>query len=275
MDPWEKTVIIIIGAIAFLFIFSNFLFKMVELAYVMRRKKPLYVHRYWRLRKLTEEQARVLRQRFRFYNKLSRRQQRYFEHRMHLFIKDKDFIGREGLNISDEIQVLSSATAIMLTFGFRDFYIPLLEKIIIYPDSFYSKMNNSYHKGEFNPKLKAIVLSWKDFEQGYDVPDDNLNLGIHEFTHAIHLNGIQARDISANIFQDGFKALTRMLSNDENMKTRLIDSQYFRDYAYTNQYEFLAVVVENFIESPAEFRNQFPRVYDHVKQMLNFNFAGY
>ena len=52
-------------------------------------------------------------------------------------------------------------------------------------------------------------------------------------------------------------------------------SKYFRSYAYTNQYEFIAAVIESFIESPAEFRGQFPQVYDKVKQMLNFNFAGY
>ncbi len=30
----------------------------------------------------------------------------------------------------------------------------------------------------------------------------------------------------------------------------LIGSKYFRAYAYTNQYEFFAVLLENFIETP-------------------------
>jgi len=206
---------------------------------------------------------------------LTDKEKTYFEHRLALFIKDKDFIGREGLVITDEVRVLASATAIMLTFGFRDFYIGILEKIIIYPHAFYSNMNKDYHKGEFNPKLKAMVLSWQDFKEGYDNPNDNLNLGIHEFTHAIHLNGLKARDVSSNIFQDGFKELTQVLAKNEGLKNKLIDSKYFREYAFTNQFEFLAVAIETFIESPADLRSQFPEVYAKVKQMLNFYFAGY
>ena len=272
---FENKIILVIVLVAFGFVVINYGFKMVEMIYVMRKKKPLYLHKYLRLRKLTQKQQSILRQYFSFYNKLTKQQQCYFEHRLALFIKDKDFIGREGLVITDEVKVLVSATAIMLTFGFRDFYIGLLDKIIVYPGSFYSKINKDYHKGEFNPKLGVIVLSWEDFKEGYNEAHDNLNLGIHEFTHAIHLNGMKARDVSSNIFQDGFKELMHLLSDNERMKKKLKDSEYFREYAYTNQYEFLAVIIETFIESSVEFRSQFPEIYNKVKQMLNFNFAGY
>jgi Mlc titration factor MtfA (ptsG expression regulator) len=50
------------------------------------------------------------------------------------FINDKDFIGRSGVEISQEMKVLIASTAIMLTFGFRDFYIGLIQKIIVYPE---------------------------------------------------------------------------------------------------------------------------------------------
>jgi len=272
---FDNKIIIGIVLAAFGFVFINYGFKMVEMIYVMRKGKPLFVHKYLFLRKLTLKQNSILKNHFHFYNKLTKKQQGYFEHRVASFIKDKDFIGREGLLITDEIKVLISATAIMLTFGFRDFYIGLLNKIIIYPDAFYSNINKQYHKGEFNPKLRTIVLSWQDFKEGYDVVNDNLNLGIHEFTHAIHLNGMKERDVSSNIFQDGFKELTNLLSSNELMKKKLIDSKYFREYAYTNQYEFIAVLIETFIETPSEFRSQFPQVYNKVKQMLNFDFAGY
>jgi len=248
---------------------------MIEKAYVFRKKKPLYIHKYLFLRKLPHKQQYILRQRFSFYNKLTKQQQDYFKHRLTLFIKDKDFIGREGFVITDDIKVLISATAVMLTFGFRDFYIGIIDKIFIYPDAFFSNTNKEYHKGEFNPGLRTIVLSWKDFKEGYEISNDNLNLGIHEFVHAIHLNSVKEHDVSSNIFQDTFKELTNLLSSNQQMKNKLIESKYFRDYAFSNQYEFIAVIIENFIETPLEFRKQFPEVYSKVKQMLNFDFAGY
>ena len=65
------------------------------------------------------------------------------------------------------------------------------------------------------------------------------------------------------------------LSSNENFKEKLIASEYIRSYAFTNDFELLAVILETFIETPQEFKRQFPKVYSKVKQMLNFNFSGY
>ncbi len=260
---------------AMTFMFFYFAIKLIEMGYVLRHGKPYYVHFYWFKRKLSDKQKEILRTKFRFYNKLSEKNKHFFEHRVASFMIDKDFIGRGGLVITEEMKVLLAATAVMLTFGFRDFYIGLISKIVVYPTRFYSKSNDTYHKGEFNPKLKALVLSWEDFLKGFDVDDDNLNLGIHEFTHAIHINSIKERDISSTIFSDTFKELSEMLSKDELLRDRITSSKYFRTYAYTNQFEFLAVAIEHFIETPQDFKNEFPKLYAKIKQMLNFNYAGY
>ncbi|OUR94476.1 hypothetical protein A9Q87_02225 [Flavobacteriales bacterium 34_180_T64] len=253
----------------------SFTLKMAEIGYMIRRRKPFYVHMPLFLKHLDNDHISILVDKFSFYNKLDSRYKRYFEHRVASFMKDKKFAGRDGLEVSDEMKVLISATAVMLTFGFRDFYIGLITNIFIYPEAFYSTTNDAYHKGEFNPRLQTLVLSWEDFEKGYDIDDDNLNLGIHEFAHAIHLNSIKERDVSSTLFSDSFKELTVLLSNEESLRKDLIASEYFRDYAYKNQFEFVAVIIETFIETPDEFRSQFPRVYHKTKQMLNFNFAGY
>lgn len=249
--------------------------KTLEMAYVLKNKKPYFVHFYLRLKTLSHKEKSILSQNFSFYNTLSKKHKKYFEHRVALFIKDKDFVGAKNYMVTDKMRVLISATAVMLTFGFRDFYISLLSKIVIYPKAFYSKMNKAYHKGEFNPKLKALVLSWEDFEEGFKIENDNLNLGIHELTHAIHLNSIKERDISSTIFKDSFSELASLLSSKKELREKLILSQYFRGYAYTNKFEFLAVIIENFIETPDEFKSEFPRIYNKVKQMLNFNMNGY
>lgn len=264
---------IVFSVLAYLILY--YAFRMTEMAYVLKHKKPLYNHFYIFLRKLSASQKAILQNHFSFYKNLPDKEKKYFEHRVALFIKDKDFIGREGNRITDEIKVLISATAVMLTFGFRDFYIGVISKIVVYPNKFYSNTNKAYHRGEFNPKLKALVLSWEDFKAGFSDENDNLNLGIHEFTHAIHINSIKERDVSSTIFSDSFKELTKLLSINEALRNKLMTSDYFRKYAFTNQFEFIAVIIENFIETPQEFKSQFPKIYNKVKQMLNFNVVGY
>ena len=269
-----KIIIGVFFCVLLVMLFS-FVLKMLEMGYVMRHKKPFFVHSPFFLKKLKPNQKFILEQQFKFYNKLTPKHKIYFEHRVASFIIDKHFIGRDNLHVTEEMKVLISATAVMLTFGFRDFYIGLINKIFIYPEEFYSNMNQDYHKGEFNPRLETLVLSWKDFKNGFEIEKDKLNLGIHEFAHAIHLNSMKERDVSSTIFSDSFKELTELLANTETLRKDLINSEYFREYAYTNQYEFLAVIIESFIESPEDFKTQFPEIYSKTKQMLNFNFAGY
>lgn len=271
----SSQIILAVLFVALALLILNFVLRMLEMGYILKYKKPLYNHFYLSLKKLAKNEKLILEHQFSFYKKLNNKEKSYFEHRVASFIKDKDFIGRDGFKITDEVKVLIASTAVMLTFGFRDFYISFISKIVIYPSQFYSNINKEFHKGEFNPKLKALVLSWEDFEDGFDDEKDNLNLGIHEFTHAIHINSIKQRDVSSTIFSDSFNELSKLLSQNEILRNRLINSNYFRGYAYTNQFEFLAVTVENFIETPEDFKEQFPQVYAKVKQMLNFKVAGY
>lgn len=270
-----QKVVLGIVFLALLWMFLHYAIKMIEMVYVMRHRKPLYFHFHPFLKRLGNREKSILKNQFSFYSKLTDKQKGYFEHRVASFIQDKHFIGRNGVTVTAEIQTLISATAVMLTFGFRDFYIGLINKIVVYPEEFYSKTNQKYHKGEFNPILQTLVFSWKDFKYGFDITNDKLNLGIHEFAHAIHLNSMKERDVSSTLFSDSFKELTALIANKESLRKSLISSKYFRDYAFTNQYEFIAVIVETFIETPIEFRNQFPEVYNKTKQMLNFEFAGY
>ena len=251
-----------------------FAYHMVEIIYVMKYNRPLYDNFSFHLKQLPAAQLEILKKKFLFYNKLDEKHKKYFEHRVASFINEKSFIGREGIEITDDIKVLVSATAYMLTFGFRNFHIDLINRIFIYPEEFYSTINDEFHKGEFNPRMGALVLSWKDFKDGVGDPNDHINLGIHEFAHAIHLNCLKRRDVSSIIFRSTFNELIRIIS-DKDQGNKLIESHFLRKYAFTNQFEFLAVTIESFIETPEEFKTKFPKIYNKIKQMLNFNFAEY
>lgn len=250
-------------------------FKYIEQTYAERFKTPFFINFTLLSNQLTEKQISILRQKFTFYNRLDEKEKKIFRHRVHNFIGSKTFVGRQGLEVSDEMKVLIAATAVMLTFGFRNYKLPIFHSVLIYPEPFMSAMNDNLHKGEVNPKHGVIALSWKDFLEGFDIANDNLNLGIHEFAHAVHLNSHVKRDISSQIFIDNFKALKRFLKHNEDKRKQLISTRYFREYAYTNEFEFVAVLLECFFETPDEFKANFPILYQHVKTMLNFNYAGY
>lgn len=251
------------------------IFRAILFFYASRFRKPLFNHIYLSLKRLTSEQQTILRNELFFYNKLSNKEKIYFQHRVAKLLDKIEFVGREKLKIDDHMKILILGTLVMITFGFRNYRISMLNKILLYPEAFYSNTNQNLHRGEFNPSYKAIVFSWEDVLLGYSIENDNFNLAIHEMIHALHIDCIKNKGFRAAIFLNGYIDIANFLEANADYRKRLIASEYFRDYAYTNQYEFLSVLIETFIETPHEFRGQFPELYNHVKTMLNFNFAGY
>ena len=276
MEPTPETPVFLAYflAIALILIIGYFSLKTMEFLYVMAFKRPLYVHFYFKMRRIAKSEEKFLQENFPFYNKLTQKQQRFFQHRLVGFIDDKDFEGRGEMEITQEVKLLIAATAVMLTFGMRNFHLGILQKIIVYPNAFYSNTSAREHKGEFNPLMKVLVLSWEDFQEGFVDEKDNLNLGIHEFTHVLQMNSKKFRSVDASIFLDANQQLEDFLK-EEKVRKKLLSTNYFRNYAYTNQFEFLAVLVEYFIESPKDFQEKFPEFYFKIREMLNFNFAGY
>jgi len=246
-------------------------FYVAEYFYAKVFHKPLFVHLYFMPKTLTYEQHRILREKITFYNRLSDKKKKYFEHRLATFMANYQFITKEELVLNEEIKVFISATAVKLTFGMRKYLIDVFDKIIIYPESYYSTSNDAWHKGEFNPRMKAIVFSWKDFLEGYEYHNDNLNLGLHEFAHAVHFHGLKRTDKSSILFTRNYNAILTYTAQ-HHVANKLIDSNYFRIYAFSNSFEFIAVLLEHFFETPDDFRREFPELYEKVRKMINFRF---
>ncbi len=267
--PWLAPYAYAIVILGFLF----FLFRVFESWYAAQFNKPLYRHIFV-YKKVTPSQLEILENEFSFYGKLSNRHKKQFRHRVATFIAEKKFVGREELVVTERMKVLIAAVGCMLSFGRKNYTYGLLYFILLYPERFYSNVNNAYHKGEFNPREKALVLSWKDFEDGYKITNDNLNLGIHEFMHALQLESKSAKDLDSARFGKQFQEILKLLS-DQGVRDTLAETKFFRSYAFTNQYEFMAVLAEYFIESPKDFKSHFPKLYLHTQKLLNFKFAGY
>ncbi|MBF4494636.1 zinc-dependent peptidase [Flavobacterium sp. MR2016-29] len=242
-------------------------FRIIEPAYLWMFNKPLYLFWYPILQRLEPLEQTILRREFQFYETLSEKKQGYFEHRVNSFIRRYNFSGKD-IEVTQEMKLIIAGTYVMLTFGMRNYLLESFENIIIYPSSYYSVINKDYHKGEYNPRLKAIVFSWEDFISGHQTKD-NINLGLHEFTHVLHFNSRKSSDPNAIIFFDEFTEIEKYF-DDEKLKTQLQQKEYFREYAYTNKFEFLAVILENFFETPEVFKKEYPELFDRVRTMINY-----
>lgn len=253
--------------------FGFFLFRVFENWYADRYDRPFFRH-YWVYRKLKPTQLAILSDEFEFYSKLTPKQRLQFQHRLSRFLGDKKFIARGEFELTERMKVLIGAVGCMVSFGRKNYEYSLIDFILVYPEEFFSNLNQNFHKGEFNPRERALVLSWKHFEKGYKISNDKLNLGIHEFMHAMQLESKKSRDIDSNRFSKQFQNILKQLT-DEEVRARLDETKFFRNYAFTNQYEFMAVLAEYFFEAPKELESHFPIIYKATQKLLNFRYAGY
>lgn len=207
----------------------------------------------------------ILARHFTFYRNLPAGYQKIFKSRLRKFMDSKKFETRKGLILTEEMKVLISACAVQLTFGLRNYKLPGFNRILIYPESYYSHITKKYHKGEANAR-GLVVFSWKDFKEGYNEPNDNLNLGLHEFAHALFIGFMRdtTNDINFLSYYDSWKE-----SGDrEFFKLRSGSSHYLRAYGGTNFMEFFSVCVEHFFETPNEFREKIPGLYQLLSKLF-------
>lgn len=217
-------------------------------------------------RRLPLSRKRVL-ETYPFYHQLSFKYKKQFEHRVATFIADKDFRNRYQGDVTAHQLVLISCVACRLSFGRRNYLYPMLNTVLLFPKAFMSPTNRAMHKGEFNPLAKVLAISWDDFKEGMDITTDNLHLGLHEFTHVMHFESDRSNDIDAVRFKKYTNKILRELMKPE-VRSKLDQTQFFRAYAFTNQYEFMAVLSEYFFESNTEFKSAFPVLYGHINKAL-------
>jgi Mlc titration factor MtfA (ptsG expression regulator) len=224
-----------------------------------------------KLKRLTAQEKQLIIQSFPVYTKFSALQKQKFELRLIRFRNRKQFMFHGLVPQQEQMVLLICTTAIMLTMGVKGYMISSIDRIIIYPTHYFSRINRQSHIGEYNPRLKTLVLSAEHFRAGFDSLDDNLNLGLHEFAHALSFNALSKRSREAQTFTMGLEKI-QQLHFDVHFLAQLNSTAYFREYGMENIHEFFAVAVENYVETPATFQKEFPVLYGIIGQMLNFDF---
>lgn len=254
--------------------FGFVLFRVFELVYASVRNRPLYrdilIHR-----KLTPEQLEVIREMVPFYDRLGSREKKRYAHRVATFMATKQFVGRDDLQVTERMKLQVAGLGCMLSFGRKNYSYHLIEHILLYPGEFYSNINRSHHTGEFNPREKALVLSWPHFKKALlQMGSGDRNLGIHEFMHAMQLEAHRGKDIDSSRFAREFGEILKVLQ-DEEVRTRLESVPYFKNHGFSNQYEFMALLAQYFFERPKELKDGFPAIYEHTRNLFNMRYGGY
>lgn len=207
-----------------------------------------------------------LKEYFAYYNTLDEHWKQVFVQRLLLFVQKKNFIGQHGFELNNKVKAIISASAVQLTLGLDEWQIRYFDTILLFPKDFFNQITGLGVKGETN--LSGYMsFSWTSFIQGYKVSNDNLNLGLHEFTHALRFNSIRGE--RSDYFFENYFPKWYSYAKNEFLRIKAGKPSIFRKYGGTNINEFLSVVVEHFFESPQQFMEEQPLLYSATAILLN------
>ena len=202
-----------------------------------------------------------------------------FEGKINLFLDQVEYIGCDGLDVTEEME-LSIAAQACLIIANSDAWYKNLRTILIYPGAFKSttKVHDGYVVREEEVvrlgeswSLGPVILSWHHSQLGAAIEDDGKNVVLHEFAH--QLDDLSGQTNGVPLFRKGqtfaeweavfLEAFARHEYKVERGKKAVLDP-----YGATNHQEFFAVAIEAFFEKAEKLEEDEPAIYAQLSTLL-------
>lgn len=212
------------------------------------------------------------------YKSLTSEQQKELLGYIQVFLKEKQFIGCLGLQITEEIKVTIAAIACLLLFGDRKTYFPNLRSVLVYPHAYIVNelIMNSYVVEERRVARLGeswtrdqLVLSWEQIQQDVLNWKDGHNVILHEFAHQLDQEDGQAegvpilpRVLDYEVWKQVMSAeYLQLCDRVENGQKTVLDT-----YGATSPAEFFAVATETFFEKPKQLNQKHEVLYEILQR---------
>ena len=216
----------------------------------------------------------ILEKKWPLYLQLPKELQDQLEQLTLLFIERIDIRGAEGLEITNEIRVLTASQACLLLVNQGTFFPDKLRSVVIRPKGYTATKQETYGGIHAEKNIKVlgqswesglVVLSWDNTKSGARNSKDGRNLVLHEFAHQLdQADGLaDGAPIlgSKKQYKQWRKVCTRVFA-DLKQKVESGDKTVINYYGATNPAEFFSVTTEAFFEKPYYLKKKRPELYE-------------
>ncbi|MBL4745406.1 MAG: zinc-dependent peptidase [Flavobacteriaceae bacterium] len=202
-----------------------------------------------------------------YYKNLSENNRGIFRIRTLLFLRTTGFNSEVGFLLKNNMKILISSAFVQITFGLNMMTLRTFNSIFVTPRSYSYLNNKAIFDGDVNLYTKKVNMSWPAIERGFDIPDDAMNLAIHEFGHCIFFENA-TRSFLFKIFKGRDFEVWKKEAVDALKRVQLRELKVLRDYAGTNSIELFSVSLETFFEKPVYFERKEPNLYWSMAHLL-------
>jgi Mlc titration factor MtfA (ptsG expression regulator) len=214
------------------------------------------------------------------YAHLDEARQRRIREFVCVMFREKDWVGGNRLQVTDEMRVTIAGQAALMTLGFeRRWYFDRLKTIIVYQGTYSAtpQSKSDLILGGFNlPEEKfdtrlgeswqggPIVLAWQAVIHEGRNPRSRRSVVIHEFAH--HMDGLDgttdgAPPMTDYKFEKQWYQVTSFEYNRLVQLAREGERTLLDKYGATNHAEFFAVSAECFFTQPHALASEHPELH--------------
>ncbi|WP_341529445.1 M90 family metallopeptidase [Nostoc sp. UHCC 0302] len=209
------------------------------------------------------------------YLQLSPDERRRLQGHIQVFLREKQFIGCQGVQVTEEMKLTIASVACLLLLNERGEYFSRLRSILIYPSTYFVKQTIATSNYVVEERREArlgeswtkdqVILSWEQVQRDTHNWQDGHNVVLHEFAHQLDQEDGKAEGVPILQRKSDYSIWARVMTEEykqlcddvqRGVKT-VIDS-----YGATNPAEFFAVATETFFEKPQQLLNKHPALYE-------------
>ena len=202
-----------------------------------------------------------------YYKFLSDKNKRHFVIRTLIFNWQVRMESDADINLDLEKKIIISSAFAQLTFGLNLFWFDNFNDFFITPGPYSYSFSKELFDGDVNLATKKVNMSWPAIEKGFSIPNDALNLCLHELGHCLFFENLKGAYSNLIFKRKDLKEWKERALNKMN-KINSNENVVLRDYASTNFMEFFSVSLESFFEQTSHFKNNEPDLYFVMVRLL-------
>jgi hypothetical protein len=191
-----------------------------------------------------------------------------------VLIAEKEWLGRGGLFVSEEMKVTIAAQAALLLLGAERNYYPRVREVVVFPSSFRTpRPEDDWEDDELSDRVFAgqavnrgpVLLAWNEvLPEGRD-PDVGYNVVVHEFAHQLdYLDGASGGvpALGDRALEARWRYVMTVAFEDHRRAIReKKPDTFFTPYAAESEIEFFADATEAFFCRPLDLKDLHPEMY--------------
>jgi len=222
-----------------------------------------------------------------YYQHLNHEGKKRLQDLIQIFIAEKDWLGCNGLELTDEIRVTIAAHACLLILALPNDYYRNVETIYVYPTTVISPegstgffevrttpvpgpmpiLGETHHQG-------PVILVWDAVKRETRHPEQGHNVVYHEFAHKLDMLDGGADGTPPLTTPEEYHRWIEVCSKEYQELCDKVDHgkpTFLDSYAATDETEFFAVATEYFFSKPEDMKLCHPELYEVLQGFYRQN----